>query len=105
MLVRPELLSGSPTIEGTRIPVRRLWSWHRKGVPIATLVARYGSLGWAKVLSALAFAHDNVELVEADLDRERALLEEVDPTYEKQLRIAYHPGVIQPSPLRKREGT
>lgn len=36
---------------------------------------RYPSLGWAKVLGGLAFAYDNEDLVEADLDRERALLE------------------------------
>ena len=39
------------------------------------MVKRYPSLGWAKVLGGLAFAYDNEELIEADLDRERALLE------------------------------
>ena len=36
---------------------------------------RYPALGWAKVLGGLAFAYDNEDVVEADLDRERALLE------------------------------
>ena len=72
--VRADLLGGSPVVKGTRVPVRRLWAWHRKGVSVETLVKRYPSLGWAKVLGALAFAYDNEELVEADLDRERALL-------------------------------
>lgn len=40
-----------------------------------TLVKRYPSLGWAKVLGGLAFAYDNEDVVEADLDRERALME------------------------------
>lgn len=62
-------------MKGTRVPVRRLWAWHRKGVSVETLVKRYPSLGWAKVLGGLAFAYDNEELVEADLDREHALLE------------------------------
>ncbi len=75
MEVRDDLLSGSPVVKGTRVPVRRLWAWHRKGVAVETLVKRYPSLGWAKVLDGLAFAYDNEELVEADLDRERALLE------------------------------
>jgi len=73
--VRDDLLGGSPVIRGTRVPVRRLWAWHRKGVSVETLVKRYPSLGWAKVLGGLAFAYDNEELIEADLDRERALLE------------------------------
>jgi uncharacterized protein (DUF433 family) len=73
--VRDDVLGGSPVIRGSRVPVRRLWAWHRKGVSVETLVKRYPSLGWAKVLAGLAFAYDNEELVEADLDRERALLE------------------------------
>lgn len=80
--VRDDLLAGSPFVRGSRVPVRRLWAWHRKGVSVETLVKRYPSLGWAKVLGGLAFAYDNEELVEADLDRERALLEstnEPDP--------------------------
>lgn len=73
--VRDDLASGSPIIRGTRIPVRRLWDWHRKGVTVATLVQRYStSLTWADILDALSFAHDNKELVEADLARERACL-------------------------------
>jgi uncharacterized protein (DUF433 family) len=73
--VRDDLLAGSPVVRGTRVPVRRLWAWHRKGVSVETLVKRYPSLGWAKVLAALAFAHDNQDVVEADLERERKLLD------------------------------
>jgi uncharacterized protein (DUF433 family) len=72
--VREDLLGGSPVVRGTRVPVRRLWNWHRKGISVDTLVKRYSTLGWARVLDALAFAYDNTELVEADLDRERALV-------------------------------
>ncbi len=73
--IRADLLGGSPVVRGSRVPVRRLWAWHRKGVSVETLVKRYPSLGWAKVLDGLAFAYDNEEIVEADLDRERALME------------------------------
>lgn len=73
--VRPDLLGGSPVVAGSRVPVRRLWSWHRWGVSVEAIVARYPSLGWAAVLDALSFAYDNEELVEADADRERAILE------------------------------
>lgn len=68
-------LGGSPVLSGTRVPVRRLWAWHRRGTTVETLVKRYPKLGWARVLGALAFAYDNLELIEADLERERALLE------------------------------
>jgi len=74
--VRPDVLAASPFISGTRIPVRRLWSWHRSGTTVETLIARYPQLGPAKIMSALAFAYDNAAVVEADLARERKLLEQ-----------------------------
>ena len=56
------------------MPVRRLWAWHRRGVSVETLIKRYPQLGPAKVLCALAFAYDNLDVLEADLERERAML-------------------------------
>ena len=70
--VDPFILSGSPTIVGARVPVRRLWAWHRGGTTVETLMRRCPQLGPAKVLDALAFAYDN--LVEADLAREQTLM-------------------------------
>ncbi len=74
-------LNGSPYVAGSKVPVRRLWSWHRAGVPIDKLMKRYPALGPAKVLDALAFAYDNRGVVEADLEREHAVLEKarLDP--------------------------
>ncbi len=74
VMVDPSVLSGSPTIIGTRVPVRRLWAWHRGGTAVETLMRRYPQLGPAKVLDALAFAYDNEDLVDADLAREQALM-------------------------------
>ncbi|HKQ67770.1 MAG TPA: DUF433 domain-containing protein [Polyangiaceae bacterium] len=77
-VVHPHVLlddDGSPIVEGTRIPVRRLYSWHRQGTTVETLLKRYPQLGPARVLDALSFAFDNLELVTADLERERQLLE------------------------------
>lgn len=70
------ILSGSPHIIGSRVPVRRLWAWHRGGTTIETLFRRYPQLGPNKVLDALAFAYDNLALIQADLDREQKLLDE-----------------------------
>jgi uncharacterized protein (DUF433 family) len=69
------ILGGSPHVAGTRVPVRRLWAWHRAGASIDTLLKRYPSLGPARVLDALAFCYDNREVVEADLTREIAAFE------------------------------
>lgn len=71
---RSDLLAGSPVIRGTKVPVRRIWAWHRKGVTVETLVKRYPHLGPAKVLAALAFSYDNQDVVDADMERERILL-------------------------------
>lgn len=72
-------LQGSPHVVGSKVPVRRLWAWHRSGTTIETLFRRYPQLGPAKVLDALSFAYDNVDLVQADLEREQRLLEERKP--------------------------
>lgn len=63
--------SGSPVIEGTSVLVRRLFSWHRQGTTVETLLRRYPQLGPARIFTALAFAYDNQELITADLVRER----------------------------------
>jgi uncharacterized protein (DUF433 family) len=56
--------SGRWVIEGTRIPVIRIYTWHRKGVTFETLFKRYPSLTAAQILSAVAFAYDNFPWVE-----------------------------------------
>jgi uncharacterized protein (DUF433 family) len=72
--ISPEISSGSPVIVGYRVPVRRIFAWHRRGVSVETLIKRYPNLGPARVLDALAFAYDNLDLIEADLAREKALI-------------------------------
>lgn len=72
--VRDDLLSGSPCIRGSRVPVRRIYSWFDRGITVETLIKRYPSLGPARVLDALSFAIDNPDLISADLAREQALL-------------------------------
>ncbi len=69
------VLGGSPHVEGSRVPVRRLWAWHRAGASIDTLLKRYPGLGPARVLDALSFCYDNRAVVEADLAREMAAIE------------------------------
>jgi uncharacterized protein (DUF433 family) len=73
--MRESLLGGSPVVRGTKVPVRRLWAWHRKGVAVETLMKRYQQLGPSVVLDALAFAYDNLEVMAADLAREQSVLD------------------------------
>ena len=74
VIVEDDVAEGSPTVEGTRVPVRRLFSWHRQGTTVETLLRRYPQLGPARILDALAFAYDNLDLITADLIREREAL-------------------------------
>lgn len=58
---------GSPVISRTRVPVARLFAWHRRGTTIDTLMKRYPQLKPAAILAALAFAYDNEEIVRLDM--------------------------------------
>ncbi len=60
---------GSPYIAGHRLPVYRLYSFFKSGATVERILRRYPQLGPAKVLDALAFAFDNLDLIEADLAR------------------------------------
>ena len=68
--VDPNTLGGSPYVVGSRVPVRRLWTFYRSGASIERILKRYPQLGPAKVFDALAFAFDNEEVVTADMERE-----------------------------------
>ena len=76
--VDPNVLGGSPYVVGSRVPVRRLWAFYRKGITIDTLLRRFPRLGAAKIFDALAFAYDNEEVVQADIRREEQLLDRVE---------------------------
>jgi len=58
-----EIVDDRPFVKGTRVPVYRLWRWHRQGTTVDTLLRRYPQIGPAKCLTALAFAYDNQELM------------------------------------------
>lgn len=60
------LRTGVAYVEGSSVPVYRLFDWHRRGIVVEALVKRYPNLGPSKVLSALAFAYDNAEQMEKD---------------------------------------
>lgn len=75
--VEPTVLGGSPYVAGSRVPVRRLWAFYDSGVKIETLLKRFPQLDAAKVFDALAFALDNLQVIEADIQAEREILQRV----------------------------
>jgi len=96
------VLAGSPHVEGSKVPVRRLWSWHKSGIAIETLLKRYPQLGPAKVLDALAFAYDNTDVIEADLEREESILSEREAKPEHPRAQMALPFAGEPAPRRRR---
>ena len=72
--VDPNVLGGSPFVADSRVPVRRLWAFYRRGARVETLFKRFPQLLPAAIFDALAFALDNQEVIEADLSREQQML-------------------------------
>lgn len=72
--VDEQVLGGSPHVIGSRVPVRRLWAFYRSGASVERILKRYPQLGPAKIFDSLAFALDNLEVIEADLAREDEIL-------------------------------
>jgi len=72
--VDQNVLSGSPYVAGSRLPVRRLFTLFRDGASVERILKRFTSLSPAKVFDALAFALDNPEAIAADIEREQAIL-------------------------------
>lgn len=68
-------VDGTPRVAGGRLPVYRLWAWHRGGTTIATLIKLFPTLAPAKVLDAISFAYDNPELMDAERARVDAQLD------------------------------
>ncbi len=83
--VDKNVLAGSPHVAGSRVPVRRLYAFYRSGTTLEKILKRYPQLSPAKVFDALAFALDNPEVMEADMEREAELLESKDARRPKPL--------------------
>ncbi len=88
--VDKRVLGGSPHVADSRVPVRRLYAFYRGGTPIEKILKRYPQLSPAKVFDAIAFALDNPEVIDADMDREAQILS--DKSARKSRRL---PGLRQ----------
>jgi uncharacterized protein (DUF433 family) len=99
------VLGGSPYVVGSRVPVRRLWAFYRSGTSIERILKRYPQLGPAKVFDALAFALDNQEVVDADLEKEESLLATREPMRRgpsAQIELPFTAPGPSPAPSRRR---
>jgi uncharacterized protein (DUF433 family) len=82
----PNILSGIPIIEGTRIPVRTIAGYFNLGMTAEDILDAYHYLTPAQVYAALGYYFDHKDLIDADLEenndseRWKALTGEVQHT-------------------------
>ena len=103
--IEAKVLGGSPHVAGTRIPVRRLFAFYKSATRIDTIFKRYPQIEPTKVFDALAFALDNLEVMEADMEQERQMLERTGarpsaPHNPSQVELPF----ADPSPATLRAG-
>ena len=78
----PAIRAGRPKIAGTGVTVMRVAAWYKMGLTPEEIVTQYGHLSLAQVHTALAYYHANPDEIEADLAKEAAFAEGVDPQSE-----------------------
>lgn len=87
-IVRKEgVQGGSPTIEGTRIPVTTIVIWYKQGKEVDEILELYPHLTPAQVHDALSYYYDHQE----EMEEELALLQN-----ETQWQEKYPPGPGKP---------
>ncbi|HEX2475638.1 MAG TPA: DUF433 domain-containing protein [Lacipirellulaceae bacterium] len=63
----PARCGGQPVVVGTRIRVATILTCYRQGMSVEEIVQQYPHLKPADVHDALAYAHDHLDEIDADL--------------------------------------
>ncbi len=66
--IESSVLDGKSYIIGSRVPVCRIYAFYLCGAPLEKIFRRYPQLGPAKILDALSYALDNVDLVSSEME-------------------------------------
>ncbi len=75
---RPEIRGGRPCIAGTGVSVRRIAQWHKMGYTPEEIAHNFGHLSLAQVYAALSYYYANKAEIDADLEAEERLTEELE---------------------------
>jgi uncharacterized protein (DUF433 family) len=70
--------SGRPCIDGTRVRVLDIVFLEKEGYTPDRMLEQYPDLNLAQVHAALAYYHDNLEEIDADIAEDTALAEEYE---------------------------
>lgn len=63
----PARCGGQPVVSGSRIRVATILNCYRQGMRVEEIVQQYPSIKPADVHDALAYAHDHLDEIDADL--------------------------------------
>jgi len=74
-----KILSGEPTIKGTRTPVRAIVEIWRMGAPAEEIPQHLPHLTLAQVFDALSYYSDHQDEINAHIERNRIPKDMVDP--------------------------
>ena len=74
-----KILSGEPTIKGTRTPVRAIVEIWRMGAPAEEIPQHLPHLTLAQVFDALSYYSDHQDEINAHIERNRIPKDIVDP--------------------------
>ena len=86
LIVRnPEIRGNRPILSGTGVSVRGIVVRYKRGLTPEEIADSYGHLSLAQVYAALAYYHANQEEIEADLEAEDRLY---DQLVSEQTRLA-----------------
>jgi uncharacterized protein (DUF433 family) len=89
----PEICGGKPRVNGTRIRVQDIVVWYERLARTADeIVADYPQLTLADVHAALAYYHDNRLLIDEQMEKGEALVEELKRLYPSKLPAKSRPG-------------
>ena len=64
----PEICGGSPTVLGTRVPVRVITGWWKAGMTLDEIMDGYPHLRPEQVTAALTYYFENREEIEREIE-------------------------------------
>lgn len=83
----PDVFGGKPRIDGHRIRVMDIVTWHEKrGLSPDEILDLYPGLTLAEIYAALAYYFDHQDEIEADFEDEATFVHELRPHYASILR-------------------
>jgi len=83
----PDVVGGKPRIDGHRIRVMDIVTWHEKrGLSHDEILELYPGLTLADVHAALAYYFDHQDEIESDFEDEATFVYELRPQYASVLR-------------------